>query len=351
MENDLNPNLISNSSPTSFVSNGNQEPPLVMLSLPISTKLDRENYLSWQSQIVPLLHAYGLFRFLEANSSPPLTVLTNTGAIQPNPAYLPWYKKDQMLLEWLRSSLTREVLAQVVSAKTSADLWLMLQQSFSATSRARLSELRHKLQNTFKGASPCLEYIQKIQHVADELAFIGEPVSDEDLHMYILQGLGPEFDPFVVAVQTSASRSIADLISLLYSHKSLLLSRAQAQQSSLPSAQNMIAMYNTKSSPKFDKNGYRQRRPSVFQQTGAPQPYRLTGPWSTNGPMPPRFNPNKELICQICYKRGHQARNCWYRADLANYPELTPPTIQAHLAQPTIQANSAQPDSIFSGPD
>jgi GAG-pre-integrase domain len=169
--------------------------------------------------------------------------------------------------------------------------------------------------------------------------------------MYILQGLGPEFDPFVVVVQTSASRSIADLISLLYSHESLLLSRTQAQQSSLPSAQNLIAMYNTKLVPKFSKNGYRQRHPFVFQQTDAPQPYRPTGPRSTNGPRPPRFNPDKELTCQICYKRGHQARNCWYKADLANYPELTPPTIQAHLAQPTIQVNSAQPDSISSGPD
>jgi hypothetical protein len=93
-----------------------------MLSLSISTKLDRENYLSWQSQIVPLLYAYGLFRFLEANYSPPLIVLTNTGAIQPNHAYLPWYKQDQMFLGWLRSSLTREVLAQVVFTKTSVDL-------------------------------------------------------------------------------------------------------------------------------------------------------------------------------------------------------------------------------------
>jgi gag-polypeptide of LTR copia-type len=86
-----------------------------------------------------------------------------------------------MILGWLRSSLSREILAQVVSAKTYADLWQTLQRSFSATSRARLSELRRKLQNTSKGSSTCLEYIQKIQSVADELTFIGEPVSDDDL--------------------------------------------------------------------------------------------------------------------------------------------------------------------------
>ena len=158
---------------------------LVMLTLPISTKLDRDNYLSWQSQIVPLLHAYGLYRFLET-APPPLTLPTQTGISQTNPAWLPWYQQDQMLLGWLRSSLTREILAQVVSAKTSADLWQTLLRSFSATSRARLSELRRRLQTTSKGGASCLEFIQKIQSVADELAFIGEPVSDEDLQMYIL---------------------------------------------------------------------------------------------------------------------------------------------------------------------
>jgi Reverse transcriptase (RNA-dependent DNA polymerase)/gag-polypeptide of LTR copia-type/GAG-pre-integrase domain len=361
METDLNTNFISNSS-TCSVSNGNQETPLVMLSLPISTKLERENYLSWQSQIVPLLHAYGLFRFLETDSSPSPTILTTTGVSQINPAYLPWYKQDQMILGWLRSSLSREILAQVVSAKTSADLWQTLQRSFSATSRARLSELRRKLQNTSKGSSTCLEYIQKIQSVANELTFIGEPVSDDDLQMYILQGLGPEFDPFVVAVQTSASRSIADLISLLYSHESLLLSRTQARHTgvdSLLSAQNPIAMYNTKSGAKLGKTGYRQRGGfsrqqhfSSFQNLNAPLlPKPTSGPRPSLGYRLPRFNPDKDVICQICYKKGHQARNCWYRSDLTNYPEVSSTTIQAHLAQPTIQANSAQPDSISSGPD
>jgi hypothetical protein len=75
---------------------------------------------------VPLLYAYGLFRFLEASSSSSPTVLTTTGPIQPNPTYFSWYKQDHMLLGWLRSSLTREVLAQVVSANTFTDLWLTL---------------------------------------------------------------------------------------------------------------------------------------------------------------------------------------------------------------------------------
>ena len=59
-----------------------------MLTLPISTKLDRDNYLSWQSQIVPLLHAYGLYRFLEITTPPSATILTDTWLDSDQPSLL-----------------------------------------------------------------------------------------------------------------------------------------------------------------------------------------------------------------------------------------------------------------------
>lgn len=94
MESDplANPLPSHTSSAISFSSPGTaSDHQLVMLTLPISTKLDRDNYLSWQSQIVLLLHAYGLYRFLETDP-PSLTITTDAGASVTNPAYLPWYK-------------------------------------------------------------------------------------------------------------------------------------------------------------------------------------------------------------------------------------------------------------------
>lgn len=116
----------TNSSPLSNQPNSTQNDPIVLLNHSISTKLTRNNYLSWQSQIVPLLHGYKLHQFLDATPPSP-TITTSSGEIQLNSAYLTWHQQDQLLLGWLRSSLSEPILAQVVSSKTSSELWHTLQ--------------------------------------------------------------------------------------------------------------------------------------------------------------------------------------------------------------------------------
>ena len=109
--------------------------PLVIINTPIATKLHRNNYLAWKSQIVPALYGHDLYHFLE--EEPPAKLLTIDGQEKSNPLRAAWNKQDQLLLSWLRSSLSDTILGQVVSCKTSAELWTLLQQTFSATSRAR----------------------------------------------------------------------------------------------------------------------------------------------------------------------------------------------------------------------
>lgn len=70
--------------------------------------------------------------------------------------------------------------------------------------------------------------------IADELAFIGTPVSDDDLMIQILNGLGSEFNSVVAAANAKDHISFADLHAMLLSHESLPLSRLGGS-SSLPS--------------------------------------------------------------------------------------------------------------------
>jgi gag-polypeptide of LTR copia-type len=106
-------------------------------------------------------------------------------------------------LGWIRSSLTETIQAQISSCRTSIELWTSLKQSFFATSRARLTDLRCQLHSAHKGSSSCTNYFQKMRHLADELAFIGNPISDDDLVIGVLNGLGPEYNPFVVSFTTA----------------------------------------------------------------------------------------------------------------------------------------------------
>jgi hypothetical protein len=66
---------------------------------------------------------------------------------------------------------------------------------------------------------------------ADELSFIGAPISDEDLMRY----LGSDFNPIVVTENTGSEHfSFTDLMSLILSHESLIQSQISSLSLFLP---------------------------------------------------------------------------------------------------------------------
>jgi hypothetical protein len=103
---------------------------VISLNLPIAIKLNESNFLTLKSQILPLIHGYDLGFFL--NSTPlDTTVRSPNGQIEINLSYLPWHRQDQLLLGWLRSSLTETLLAQVVSLTTTRDFWHFLEDYYA----------------------------------------------------------------------------------------------------------------------------------------------------------------------------------------------------------------------------
>ena len=137
--------------------------------------------------------------------------------------------QDRLLLGWLRSTISGEVLSQHVACQTAASLWSALHRIYSAISAARVMELRRKLQTTTRGGQSCNEFFETMRSIADQLTAVGEPVSDSDLVRYILSGLGPDFNSFIVAVTTRSDPiSLSDLHGFLLTHESLLMAQHQA---------------------------------------------------------------------------------------------------------------------------
>ncbi|KAJ4746261.1 Gag/pol [Rhynchospora pubera] len=359
-------NPISSSSNTTNLASSSTQ--MVFLTLPVHTKLSRNNFLAWKSQIEPLLHAYGLSNYLSSFPPPSAIVDPLSGAAQSNPAYINWYKQDQMILAWLRASLSESVLGQVVSCATSGDLWRHLTQTFSAASRARLTDLKKKLQNLTKGSTSCSDYVHQIRAISDELAFIGAPVPDEDLVMTLLGGLGTDYNSFVVAINTRQEpASFLEVQSLLLSHECLLHAQHQPV-ATLPSSSNPAAFYASQSNNVRPSTG-NNRNPRSFRGRGGPfrpphngmrprtpqsQPLLPTPSFSTGtGTRNGAGGESQTSVdtCQICFKRGHTARACWWRCDMrytddvapAQQMQPPPPPPQAHVAQ-TGPSSSASTD-------
>jgi hypothetical protein len=135
--------------------------PIIPLNFRIATKLTESNFLTWKSQIQPTVHGFNLNKYLE-EPPPEKKIPDANGQLHDNPIFSHWERQDQLLLGWIRSSLTEIVQSQVSSCGTSYDLWNDLKQSYSATSRARITDLHCQIQTTTKGSTSCADYLRRM---------------------------------------------------------------------------------------------------------------------------------------------------------------------------------------------
>lgn len=90
---------------------------LPQLSYLVKVKLTHENYLLWHTQMVPYLHGQHLFHFVDGTSQPPYPFLSDN--VTPNHKFPTRTQLDQMILSALISSLSDNLIVQMVGYTTS----------------------------------------------------------------------------------------------------------------------------------------------------------------------------------------------------------------------------------------
>ncbi|CAA0842233.1 Unknown protein [Striga hermonthica] len=295
----------------------------------ISIKLTDSNYLKWKQQTYSAIVGYGLENFIAADSLPPPRFLSSGSGDPPalNPEFAIWVRQDQLLMSWLLSSLSKNLLIMMVGKTTSREVWLSLESNFSGLSKARLMHHKLQLQTLKKGSTSMREFLGKVKACCDALGVAGEPVSEQNHILYILVGLGSEYNPAVVAVTSRIEPySLNKVYVMLLSLESRLDITVQPivnPDGSLPSVN--LAMNNT-STP---------RPPSHFPPTtnsrGAFSNQRgrgRTNNYRGRGGRGYR-NSNARPSCQLCGLNNHTADRCYHRYD-STYPP--PTTMQAQTA-------------------
>ncbi|KAL5783970.1 hypothetical protein ACOSQ2_006362 [Xanthoceras sorbifolium] len=89
------------------------------------------------------------------------------------------------------------VLGQVTQWRTSLEMWSKLQRVYSQQSLAKILQLRQQLQNIKKGSDSIYDFILKIKNIGDALIAAGEEVSERDLLMSLMNGVGHDYDPVI----------------------------------------------------------------------------------------------------------------------------------------------------------
>ena len=87
---------------------------------------------------------------------------------------------------------------------------------FVSNTRAKKFQLKTKLNTVERKNQSIKEYTLKIKNICETLASINAPMDDDDKIEVCLRGLGPQYKPFAMSIQTRENLpSFADLVSML----------------------------------------------------------------------------------------------------------------------------------------
>jgi hypothetical protein len=164
--------------------------------VPITEKLTKTNYRLWRAQIMPAVRAVQLEDLLTGDEHKPAKLISikNGDSVteQPNHEYTKWVTRDQALLGYLLSLLSREVLMGVTTHMTSAAVWSALADMFGSRTQPQSINTRIALATTKKGTASMIEYFSKMKNLADEMVSSGQSLGEEEFVAYVLTGLDEE---------------------------------------------------------------------------------------------------------------------------------------------------------------
>nr|XP_009759681.1 PREDICTED: uncharacterized protein LOC104212172 [Nicotiana sylvestris] len=148
------------------------------------------NFTPWKAQFFTLMCGHDLMSFLDdTNTSPPKKITKDNKEIA-NPEYRLWFRQDSLIRNALMASVDATIAPSIAAAETSQQAWEMLYTTYANKSQTRIYSLRDLLAKTTRDSKSLSDYLRKIRSLADELATAGAPISNVELVVKILSGLG-----------------------------------------------------------------------------------------------------------------------------------------------------------------
>ncbi|KAF5445894.1 hypothetical protein F2P56_031569 [Juglans regia] len=257
-------------------------------------KLNSSNFHAWRAQLDSLVIGYDLQGFIDDSNPCPILGINLTA--ESRVARSRWIRQDKLLLNGIFASVSESIMPLIVASGTSREAWLKLTRLYAHRSRTRVIQLKDTHTSLTRGSKSVTEYLQQIKTIADELALVDSLLTNDDLTLYILNGLGYDFRDIADPIRTSeTSLKFEELHDLLVSHETYIKRLETLQQNTIATTN-----YHQKKSSapsnrsKFNRNG-NHSRPN--QQSSQPQH------------SPQSFNKNY-VICQFCSITSHTARQC-----------------------------------------
>ncbi|KAG6735905.1 hypothetical protein POTOM_061416 [Populus tomentosa] len=166
-------------------------PFIALSSGQIPLKLTHLNYPSWCAQFNFFLFGYDLQGFIDGTHPCP----NRTSA-----TFSSWMCQDQLLLYAIHISVSDSIDPLITSTIASKEAWDKLTRLYASPSRSRVMSLKERLVRPRDSCSLC-EYLCSIKTIVDKLALIDTHVSDDDITIAILNGVGHDFNELTAGIR------------------------------------------------------------------------------------------------------------------------------------------------------
>ncbi|KAM2552091.1 hypothetical protein TB2_016526 [Malus domestica] len=315
------------------------------ISTSVNVKLDESNYLNWHFQMQMLLEGHGIMKFVDGSTICPSRYVvcsgvdaSNLSTPSENEEYIVWKMHDQALMQLITATLSPVAISCVIGSTNACDLWTRLKEQFSVVSRTSVFQLKSNLQTIKKGTDSVSQYLQRIKEARDYLSAAGLAFADEDIVIFALNGLPPEYNTFrsvirgrenVISLQEFRVQLLAEKLIVDSTVNSQFLSAMVANTSGPKSHQSVgdhpgfsgphpgsaggyRSFHFTKKGKGKTNQGYRYSNPSPRQQfpnRGSPSAPVFSG---VLGPSPSQSvgSSFQQVPCQLCNQFGHTAPFC-----------------------------------------
>ena len=170
-----------NSIPMSSTNQPISSPELSLVFFNITTqineKLTPSSFPQWRAQFEALLIGYDLLDYVNGESQCPLSDGTPQSTANKNR----WVRQDKLILSAILASTSPSITPLIATTKTSHEAWKKLSTLYASKSRTRAMQLKEELTLIQRGNQPISEYLHTVKSLADEIALIDHPISDDDL--------------------------------------------------------------------------------------------------------------------------------------------------------------------------
>ncbi|XP_042983216.1 uncharacterized protein LOC122312625 [Carya illinoinensis] len=197
------------------------ENPLVVFNITtqVNEKLTHFTFPQWRAQFEALLIGYDLMDYVSGVSLCPSTDGTPLSISRKTH----WVRQDKLILSAILASTSISITPLIATTKTSHEAWKKLTSMYASRSCTRAMQLGEELTLIQRGNRLVLDYFHDVKALADEIALIDHPISDDDLTLYVFNGLGPDFGEIAAPIQTrEKSLAFEELHDLLVEHESYL---------------------------------------------------------------------------------------------------------------------------------